>query len=126
MDESMAHTVTIKTQEVHKVPLHAWRPIGRRLSALLTGRSSSTLQGLMVHIGVIDVDYTGQICTLVSMATPPVTTGKGTLNLCLFWVLFLQLSKLFVGTVDLVQVESHLFFGLKQCQKNGHKWFVHS
>lgn len=60
------------------MPLDAWGPVGRGLSALLIGQSSSTLEGLMVHVGVIDVDYTGQICALVSTVTPPVTIQKGT------------------------------------------------
>lgn len=57
MDVCTAHTVTLSTQGVHKVPLEAWGLIGKGLSALLIGRSSSTLQGLMVHVGVIDADY---------------------------------------------------------------------
>ena len=32
----------------------------------------------MVHVGAIDADYTGQICAMVSTATPPVTIEKGT------------------------------------------------
>lgn len=78
MDVSTTHTVTIETLGVHRIPLDAWGPIGKGLSALLIGRSSSTLQGLMVHTGVIDADYTGQIWAMVSTATPPVTINAGT------------------------------------------------
>lgn len=60
------------------MPLDAWGPVGKGLSAFLIGRSSTTLQGLMVHVGAIDADYTGQICAMVSTATPPVTIEKGT------------------------------------------------
>ena len=78
MDVSTANAVTISDCQIHRVPLDAWGPIGNGLSALLIGRSSSTLQGLMVHVGVIDADYTGQICAMVSTATPPVTIPQGT------------------------------------------------
>ncbi|XP_050166939.1 uncharacterized protein LOC126637609 [Myiozetetes cayanensis] len=78
MDVSTASTVTISTMGVHKVPLDAWGPIGRGLSALLIGRSSATIQGIMVHVGVIDADYTGQICAMVSTPTPPLCIEKGT------------------------------------------------
>ena len=78
MDVCTTHTVTLSIQGVHKVPPEAWGPIGKGLSALLIGRSSSTLQGLMVHVGVIDAGYHGQICAMVSTATPPVTIKGGT------------------------------------------------
>ena len=67
------------TKDIVKVPLNARGPIGRGLSALLLGRSSSTLNGLIVHVGVIDADFTGQICAMVSTPYPPVTIPKGTL-----------------------------------------------
>ena len=78
MDVSTANAITISDRQIHRVPLDAWGPTGNGLSALLIGRSSSTLQGLMVHVGVIDADYTGQICAMVSTATPPVTIPQGT------------------------------------------------
>ena len=78
MDVSTADTITIVTKDIVKVPLEARGPIGRGLSALLIGRSSSTLNGLIVHVGVIDADFTGQICALVSTLYPPVTIPKGT------------------------------------------------
>ncbi|KAJ7409898.1 endogenous retrovirus group K member 9 Pol protein-like protein [Pitangus sulphuratus] len=78
MDVSTPSTVTISTMGVHKVPLDAWGPIGGGLSALLIGRSSATIQEIMVHVGVIDADYTGQICAMVSTPTPPLCTEKGT------------------------------------------------
>uniref|UniRef100_A0A8D0FSA8 dUTPase-like domain-containing protein n=1 Tax=Strix occidentalis caurina TaxID=311401 RepID=A0A8D0FSA8_STROC len=78
LDVSTADTVTIVTKDIVKVPLDARGPIGQGLSVLLLGRSSSTLNGLIVHVGVIDADFTGQICTLVSTPYPPVTIPKGT------------------------------------------------
>ena len=78
MDVSTANAITISDRQIHRVPLDAWGPTGNGLSALSIGCSSSTLQGLMVHVGVIDGDYTGQICAMVSTATPPVTIPQGT------------------------------------------------
>ena len=36
------------------------------------------LNGIIVHVGVIDADFTGQICAMVSTPYPPVTIPKGT------------------------------------------------
>ena len=47
-------------------------PIGKGLSALLLGRSSATLQG------VIDADFTGQIYAMLSTPSPPVTIPEKT------------------------------------------------
>ncbi|KAJ7423429.1 hypothetical protein BTVI_09727 [Pitangus sulphuratus] len=77
MDVSTASTVTISTMGVHQVPLDAWGPIGRGLSALIIGRSSVTIQGIMAYVGVVNADYTGQICAMVSTPTPPLCTEKG-------------------------------------------------
>ncbi|RMC12170.1 hypothetical protein DUI87_11306 [Hirundo rustica rustica] len=41
-------------------------------------RSSATIQGIMVHLGLIDVDFSGQIHAVVSTPTPPLTIPKGT------------------------------------------------
>lgn len=73
IDVSTDNAITIDSLKVHKVPLEALGPIGKGLSALLLGRSSATLQGIFVHPGVIDSDYMGQICTMVSTPMPPVT-----------------------------------------------------
>ncbi|NXJ28961.1 POK9 protein, partial [Dicrurus megarhynchus] len=71
VDVCTADTVIVDSPAVHKVPLGAHGPIGQGLSALLLGRSSATLQGIFVHPGVIDADFTGQICAMVSTPTPP-------------------------------------------------------
>ena len=78
MDVCTADTVIIDSPAVHKVPLDAHGPIGQNLGALLIGRSSATLQGIFVHLGVIDVDFTGQICAVVSTPTPPAVTPAQT------------------------------------------------
>ncbi|TRZ07689.1 hypothetical protein HGM15179_019421 [Zosterops borbonicus] len=72
MDVSTSISVTITTLKVNKVPLKAQGPIGKGLSALLIGRSSATFQGIYVHPGVIDADFTGQIHRMVSIPTAPV------------------------------------------------------
>ncbi|KAL2310262.1 hypothetical protein Nmel_006512, partial [Mimus melanotis] len=72
------HTVVIGSAGVHKVPLHAFGPLGHGLSALLVGRSNATIQGIFVHPGVIDADFTGRICAMVSTPCPPVTIPAGT------------------------------------------------
>lgn len=76
MDVSTAKQVTISSHSVQKVPLAAHGPIGRGLSALLIGCSSATLQGINVHVGVIDADYTGQVSAMVSTPTSPLTIPK--------------------------------------------------
>lgn len=48
------------------------------MGAFLMGRSSATLQGITVHLGLIDADFTGQICTMVSTSTSPVMILEGT------------------------------------------------
>lgn len=78
MDVCTAATVVLESSEIRKVPLEAFGPLGGGMSALLMGRSSATLQGIIVHLGLIDADFTGQICAMVSTPTPPVTIPKGT------------------------------------------------
>lgn len=73
MDVSTDNAIAIDSLKVHKVPLEAHGPIGKGLSALLLGRSSAVLQGIFVHPGVIDADYMGQICAMVSTPTLPMT-----------------------------------------------------
>ncbi|RMB92320.1 hypothetical protein DUI87_31432 [Hirundo rustica rustica] len=48
------------------------------MSALLMGRSNATAQGIMVHLGLINADFTGQIYAMVSTPTPPVTIPEKT------------------------------------------------
>ncbi|KAL2308564.1 hypothetical protein Nmel_001610 [Mimus melanotis] len=71
-------TVVTDSVGVHKFPLDASGPLDRGLSALLVGRSSATFQGIFVHPGVIDADFTGRICAMVSTQCPPVTIPAGT------------------------------------------------
>uniref|UniRef100_A0A8U8BMF2 dUTPase-like domain-containing protein n=1 Tax=Geospiza parvula TaxID=87175 RepID=A0A8U8BMF2_GEOPR len=78
IDTPGAETVTILTRGICKVPLDAYGPIGQGLSAFLMGRSSSTIQGINIHLGLIDSDYMGQLQAIVSVSEPPVVIQKGT------------------------------------------------
>ncbi|RMC19613.1 hypothetical protein DUI87_03173 [Hirundo rustica rustica] len=78
VDVCTAKSVVIDSDKIHKVPLDAFGPLGDGMSAFLMGRSSATIQGIMVHLGLIDADFSGQIHAMVSTPTPPLTIPKGT------------------------------------------------
>ncbi|RMC16028.1 hypothetical protein DUI87_08235 [Hirundo rustica rustica] len=78
VDVCTAESVVIDSDKIHKVPLDAFGPLGDGMSAFLMGRSSATIQGIMVHLGLIDADFSGQIHAMVSTPTPPLTIPKGT------------------------------------------------
>ncbi|RMB93183.1 hypothetical protein DUI87_30412 [Hirundo rustica rustica] len=71
-------SVVIDSDKIHKVPLDAFGPLGDGMSAFLMGRSSATIQGIIVHLGLIDADFSGQIHAMVSTPTSPLTIPKGT------------------------------------------------
>lgn len=77
MDVHTAATVILESCRVYKVPLDAFGPLGQGLCALLVGRSTATLQGIFVHPGVIDAEFTGQICAMVSTSTPSSLSLQG-------------------------------------------------
>ncbi|TRZ10277.1 hypothetical protein HGM15179_016831 [Zosterops borbonicus] len=78
VDVCTAETVVLKDTAVHKIPLDAFGPLGDGLSAFLKGRSSTTTQGIIVHLGLVDADYTGRIYAMVSTSTPPLTIPEKT------------------------------------------------
>ncbi|RMB95508.1 hypothetical protein DUI87_27617 [Hirundo rustica rustica] len=78
VDVCTAKSVVIDSDKIHKVPLDAFGPLGDGMSAFLMGRSSATIQGIIVHLGLIDADFSGQIHAMVSTPTPPLTIPKGT------------------------------------------------
>ncbi|RMC04172.1 hypothetical protein DUI87_18991 [Hirundo rustica rustica] len=78
VDVCTAESVVFDSDKIHKVPLDAFGPLGDGMSAFLMGRSSATIQGIMVHLGLIDADFSGQIHAMVSTPTPPLTIPKGT------------------------------------------------
>lgn len=78
IDIPTTDTVTILTRQVCKMSLAAYGPIGEGLSAFLMRRMSGAMQGINVHLGIIDSDYLGQIHAMVSVSEPPVIIQKGT------------------------------------------------
>ncbi|NXD47121.1 POK9 protein, partial [Copsychus sechellarum] len=73
--------VALINQTVHPIPTGVTGPIyasDSALGALLVGRSSAGLAGLIVLPGVIDADYTGEIQVCASTLTPPLPISKGT------------------------------------------------
>ncbi|KAL2311715.1 LOW QUALITY PROTEIN: hypothetical protein Nmel_003453 [Mimus melanotis] len=78
IDIPITDTVTVLTKQICKIPLSAYGPIGQGLSALLIGRSSSNIQGINVHLGVIDSDYLGQLYAMELVGEPSVVIQKGT------------------------------------------------
>lgn len=46
---------------IHALPTGVWGPLPSGTLGLLLGRSSTTMQGIIVHPGIIDADYTGEI-----------------------------------------------------------------
>lgn len=47
------------------------------IGGLLVGRSSAGLKGLIVIPGIIDADFTGQICIMAYTLHPPMTVPQG-------------------------------------------------
>lgn len=80
MDVVTSLTVTISTSKVYTIPLKAEGSIRKGLSVLLIGRSSTTMQGIIVHPGVVDADFTGQIHAMVSTTTPSMTIPEKNQN----------------------------------------------
>ncbi|TRZ07550.1 hypothetical protein HGM15179_019557 [Zosterops borbonicus] len=78
VDVCTAETVVLKDSAVHKIPLDAFGPLGDGLSAFLMGRSSTTIQGIIVHLGLLNADYMGRIYAMVSTSPPPLTIPEKT------------------------------------------------
>lgn len=80
IDLAAAVNVTLKNQSVQKIPTGTHGPISRDkdLGALLIGRSSAGVAGLIVLPGVIDADYTGETMVCAYTLTPPLTITAGT------------------------------------------------
>lgn len=51
---------------------------GETVGALLIGRSSATMNGLQILVGLIDRDYFGEIHVMVSAMFPPMHIPQGT------------------------------------------------
>ncbi|NWZ09413.1 POK9 protein, partial [Agelaius phoeniceus] len=80
LDVAASVAVTLMTIQLEKVPTGIKGPIiidGQPMGALLLGRSPATTMGLFVLPGVIDTDYTGEICVMVHTPFPPIQIEKG-------------------------------------------------
>ncbi|NXC20076.1 POK9 protein, partial [Corythaeola cristata] len=76
-DVATLSKTTITDSAVRKIPVNAKGPVGHGLSALLLGQLSTTVQGLFVLPGVIDVDFEGQIQAMVWTPSPPIVVPAG-------------------------------------------------
>ncbi|KFV96764.1 hypothetical protein N326_00034, partial [Eurypyga helias] len=80
IDLEVATTMTLLNMQPVKIPTTTFDPLSpnKRLGALLIGRSSSGLHGLIVLPGVIDADFSGQIMIVAYTLFPPCTVEQGT------------------------------------------------
>ncbi|TRZ14573.1 hypothetical protein HGM15179_012529 [Zosterops borbonicus] len=58
--------------------LDAFGPVGDGMSAFLMGTSSAISQGIIVHVRLIDAEFTGRTYAMVSTSTSPITIPEGT------------------------------------------------
>ncbi|NXH53149.1 POK9 protein, partial [Rhabdornis inornatus] len=80
LDPAASVKTDLLTTQPHKIPTGIQGPIiinGMAMGALVIGRSSATMMGLFVLPGVIDADYTGEICIMAHTPVPPTRIEKG-------------------------------------------------
>ncbi|NXI39338.1 POK9 protein, partial [Galbula dea] len=80
IDLETAVDFTLIDSKAVRIPTMTWGPLHESqylLGALLLGRSSSGLQGILVIPGLIDADFTGQVQIVVYTLTPPIVIPKG-------------------------------------------------
>ncbi|NWT03871.1 POK9 protein, partial [Mionectes macconnelli] len=71
---------TLMTNQSKCIPMNGRGPItinSQPVGTLFIGRSSITLSGLFVLMGLIDADYTGEIKIMVYTPYPPICVKKG-------------------------------------------------
>ncbi|NWR24643.1 POK9 protein, partial [Emberiza fucata] len=78
LDLATSITITLLDSSVHLLATGIFGPRGPQKSALLVGRSSTTLLGLFVLPGVIDSDSVGEIKIMAWIPFPPCTVPQGT------------------------------------------------
>ncbi|NXI22401.1 POK9 protein, partial [Sterrhoptilus dennistouni] len=81
LDLAAAVDVSIKDNRPVPIPTGVKGPVtyqGQPVPALLLGRSSTFLKGLDITVGLIDADFTGEICILARTLYPPVLIPAGT------------------------------------------------
>ncbi|KAF1497877.1 Endogenous retrovirus group K member 9 Pol protein, partial [Eudyptula minor novaehollandiae] len=80
LDLATAIDCTLLDSKPTRIPTGMQGPIcvkGQPVGALLIGRSSATLLGLTVLVGLIDKDYQGEIQIMVQTLFPPLFVKKG-------------------------------------------------
>lgn len=80
MDLATAVEFTLLDQRPQKIPTDIKGPIqinGVPVGALLIGRSSASISGLMVLTGLIDADFCGTIQIMAQTLFPPLVIPKG-------------------------------------------------
>ncbi|NWU44956.1 POK9 protein, partial [Hylia prasina] len=80
LDLAATVSMDLITPQPYKIPTSIKGPIvvnNTAMGALLLGRSSASMLGLIVLPGVIDADYTGEIYVMVHALVPPLRIEKG-------------------------------------------------
>lgn len=71
--------ITLFDKSVQLIPTGVFGPLrinGQAVGALLLGRSSAALKGLLIVPGLVDADYTGEIKIMVKTDFPPMLIPK--------------------------------------------------
>ncbi|NXF84370.1 POK9 protein, partial [Sclerurus mexicanus] len=76
-DLATAVDVTLIDSKPVKIPTGQKKPSTVGIGALVLGRSSAGLKGIIVCPGVIDEDFTGEICIVAYTLYPPIFIPKG-------------------------------------------------
>ncbi|NXO81365.1 POK9 protein, partial [Sitta europaea] len=81
LDLAIVEDIDLLTSAPHKLPTDVNGPLiinNATVGALVFGRSSASMMGLIVLPGVIDADYTGTIYVMAYTLAPPIRISKGT------------------------------------------------
>ncbi|NXS60696.1 POK9 protein, partial [Brachypteracias leptosomus] len=80
VEVATAIDIMLTDRAVARIPSSARGPLaieGDKVGGLLVGRSSSGIRGIIVILGVIDADFTGQIMIMAYTICPPLFIPKG-------------------------------------------------
>ena len=55
---------------IYKIPTDIWGPLSKNTVGLIIGRSSLTLKGVEVQIGIIDEDFEGEVLIMLKTNVP--------------------------------------------------------
>ncbi|RMC20498.1 hypothetical protein DUI87_01348 [Hirundo rustica rustica] len=121
IDLAAAVDVTLIDSRVQRIPTGVTGPIydkNSALGALLLGRSSTGLAGLIVLPGVIDADYTGEIKVVAYALHPPMTIKKGT---CIAQLVLYTKEAVKSDVFDLPHKEGPKVLGPLHLDHNGYR-----